>query len=405
LFAITGNIERPGTMVVMPEFLKYITGWGRDLLPFEKEDKRIGADDLVVYKLGLHVASINKMIDHLIEQPADYPVKASWLQTVNLIACGSVDNIRTIEAFSNLEFNVVVDLFMTPMAMAFCDLFLPVTTFPERDGIRCGDGSQRGETINAAVSPAGECRSDMEINLELGRRFNAEAWPWENVEEMFSHIFSESGMDFCEMRETAPSYLPSEYEKFKSGKMRGDGQPGFNTPTGRLELYSRGLEFMGLDPLPRYVEPPMTPYSQPELAKEYPLVLQTGARRHNTFHSENRQGNRLRAMHPEPTVMIHPDTAANLGICDGQWVWVEGPVGLTGRTARAKRIAEVTPIVDPRAVSADHGWWRPEADPENLYDVNELNINNLISWSTGKTGIGANYKCILCKIYPCKEGE
>jgi anaerobic selenocysteine-containing dehydrogenase len=110
-------------------------------------------------------------------------------------------------------------------------------------------------------------------------------------------------------------------------------------------------------------------------------------------------------MHPEPTVMIHPDTATSLGIRDGQWVWVEGPVGLTGRTARARRIAEVTPVVDPRAVSSDHGWWRPEADPENLYDVNELNINNLISWSTGKTGIGANYKCILCKIYPCKEGE
>ena len=35
---------------------------------------------------------------------------------------------------------------------------------------------QRGETINAAVPPLGECRSDMEINLELGRRFNPEAW-------------------------------------------------------------------------------------------------------------------------------------------------------------------------------------------------------------------------------------
>jgi anaerobic selenocysteine-containing dehydrogenase len=405
LLAITGNIEKPGTMVVMPEFLKYITGWGRDLLPYEQEDKRIGADDLVVYKLGLHVASINKMIDHLIEQPAAYPLKASWLQTVNLIACGAVDNERTHAAFSGLEFNVAVDLFMTPTAMAFCDLFLPVTTFTERDGIRCGDNSQRGETINAAVPPRGECRSDMEINLELGRRFNATAWPWENVGEMFSHIFAESGMDFYQVQATAPSYLPFEYEKFLSGKMRADGKPGFPTPSGKLELFSKSLEFMGLDPLPRYVEPPMTPFSQPELAQEYPLVLQTGARRHNTFHSENRQSSRLRAMHPEPTVMIHPETAANLGVRDGQWVWVEGPVGLTGRVARAKRLAEVTPIVDPRCASADHGWWRPEADPENLYDVNELNINNLISWSTGLTGIGANYKCILCKIYPVKENE
>ena len=405
IFVLTGNIERPGSMVVGPELLKYITGWGRDLLSFDAEEKRIGTEDLILYKVGLQVASINKLIDHMIEQPEDYPIKASWIQTVNQIACGGVDNERTKEAFGNLEFNVFVDLFMTPSAMAFGDLFLPVTTYPERNGIRCGDGTQRGETINAAVPPQGETRSDMEINLELGRRFNPEAWPWETVEDMFSTILEPSGMTFEEVRETAPSYLPFEYEKFKSGHMRPDGEPGFPTPTGKLELHSVMCEFLGLDPLPRYTEPTMTPYSQPELAKEYPLVLTTGARRHNTFHSENRQAPHLRALHPEPTIQINPETAAKLGVSDGQWVWVEGPVGETGRTARAKRVAEVTPIVDPRTVSTDHGWWHPEGDPEKLYDVDELNINNLVSWSSGKTGVGANYKCILCKIYPCKEGE
>ena len=94
-----------------------------------------------------------------------------------------------------------------------------------------------------------------------------------------------------------------------------------------------------------------------------------------------------------------------LGMRDGQWVWVEGPVGDTGRVARAKRVVEVTPGINVRVASTDHGWWHPEGDPENLYDVNELNINNLISWSSGKTGVGANYKCILCKIYPMKDGE
>ena len=405
LFCITGNIEKPGTMILGPELLKYITGWGREFLSFDAEEKRIGTNELLIYKMGLQVASINKMIDHMIEQPEDYPIKASWIQTVNEIACGGVDNERTIEAFDKLEFNVIVDLFMTPTAMAFGDLFLPVTTYPERNGIRCGDGTQRGETINQAVPPKGETRSDMEINLELGRRWNSEAWPWETVEDMFSHILQETGMDFDGVRETAPSYLPFEYNKHEKGLMRPDGEPGFPTPSGKIELDSIGLQFMGFESLPVYTEPPMTPYSQPELAKEYPLVLQTGARQHNTFHSENRQSGLLRAIHPEPTVMIHPDTATELGIRDGQWVWVEGPVGTTGRVARAKRVAEVTPAIDPRCASSDHGWWHPEGDPEKLYDVNELNINNLISWSTGETGVGANYKCILCKIYPAKDGE
>ena len=403
LFVLTGNIEKPGSLVVGPELLKYITGWGRELLSFDAEDLRIGTEELLFYKLALQVASMNKLIDHMIEQPEGYPIKASWIQTANQIACGGADSERTIEAFSKLEFNVIIDLFMTPTAMAFGDLFLPVTVYTERNGIRCGDGTQRGETINAAVAPLGECRSDMEINLELGRRFNPEAWPWATVEEMFTHILTETGMGFEEVRASAPNYLPFEYEKFKTGKMREDGQLGFQTPSGRLEIYSQALEFLGCDPLPHYVEPPMTPYSQPELAIEYPLVLTTGARRHNTFHSENRQSMRLRNLHSEPTVQIHPQTAGDLGVRDGDWVWVEGPVGLTGRVARAKRVAELIPIVDPRVVSTDHGWWHPEKDPEKLYDVMELNINNLISWSSGQTGVGANYKCLLCKIYPCKE--
>lgn len=405
LFCITGNIEKPGSNIIGPELLKYITGWGRELLLFDQEEKRIGTDELLIYKLGLQVASINKLIDHMIEQPEGYPIKASWIQTVNEIACGGVDNERTIKAFQNLEFNVVVDLFMTPTAMAFGDLFLPVTTYPERNGIRCGDGTQRGETINRAVPPAGEARSDMEINLELGRRFNPEAWPWETVEEMFSDILAPSGMSFEEVRETAPSYLPFEYDMHEKGLIRPDGEPGFMTPTGKIELHSCGLEFMGLDPLPTYYEPSMTPYSQPELAQEYPIVLTTGARRHNTFHSENRQAPHLRALHSEPTVQINPVLADELGVRDGQWVWVEGPVGDTGRVARAKRVVEITPGIDVRVASTDHGWWHPEGDPENLYDVNELNINNLISWSSGETGVGANYKCILCKIYPVKDGE
>jgi len=404
VFAITGNIEKPGSMIVPPELLKYITGWGRELLSFDAEEKRIGTDELLIYKVGLQVASINKLVMHMAEQPEGYPIKASWIQTVNEIACGGVDNETTIRAFQNLEFNVIVDLFMTPTAMAFGDLFLPVTTYPERNGIRVGDGSQRGETINRAVPPRGECRSDMEINLELGRRWNPQAWPWDSVEDMFSHIVSETGMNFEEIRDVAPGYLPFEYNKHEKGMLRADGQPGFQTPTGRIELWASTLEFIGMDPLPRYEEPSMTPVSQPDLYKEYPLVLQSGARRHNTFHSENRQALHLRKLHPEPVIEMNPKDARKYGVADGQWVWVEGPVGTTGRVGRAKRVVCETPTVKPGMVSTDHGWWHPEGDPENLYDVNELNINNLLSWSTGATGVGANYKCMLCRVYAC-EGE
>ena len=156
-----------------------------------------------------------------------------------------------------------VDLFMTPTIMALADLVMPAATFPERNGIRVGDGPQRGEVINK-VTQIGECKSDMEINLELGKRLNPDAWPWDTVEEMLTELLKPTGYTFEELREAAPVYLPVEYEKYKNGKMREDGQVGFQTRTGRIELWSSAYAQFGDDPLPYYEEPHYSPYSDSE---------------------------------------------------------------------------------------------------------------------------------------------
>ena len=82
----------------------------------------------------------------------------------------------------------------------------------------------------------GECKSDMEMNLELGRRLAPEAWPWENVEDMFTEMIASSGITFPELREAAPVYLPFEYGKHEKGLLRPDGSPGFYPATGRICL-------------------------------------------------------------------------------------------------------------------------------------------------------------------------
>lgn len=46
---------------------KFNWGWGRELLSFDAEETHIGANDLLIYKLGLLVGSMNLAIDHLIE--------------------------------------------------------------------------------------------------------------------------------------------------------------------------------------------------------------------------------------------------------------------------------------------------------------------------------------------------
>lgn len=403
LLMLTGNFNKPGTMIKPPEMLTYITGWGREFLTPEQSAKMIGSDYSPIIKAACGSAGNAQILEALMTGKP-YQIKACWMQTVNVLANGMVDLPTTKKAFLCSEFNVVVDMFMTPTVMALADIVLPVAMFPERNGIRVGDGCQRGETINKAVEPAGECKSDQEICLTLGKRFAPEAWPWETVEDMFSYIMSETGKSFNEMREIAPAYLPFEYRTHETGKLRPDGTLGFKTQTGRLELWQPFFASLGYSPMPVYEEPDISPISRPDLTEEYPFVLTTGARTWGLFHSEHRQIPHLRAIQPEPTIQMNPKVMRDQGLHPGQWVWVEGPLG-DGRTGRAKRVVEPFPGIKENVMNTGCGWWHPEGDPENLYDSFELNINNLFTLKECETGYGSRFKSTLCKVYPVKEGE
>ena len=397
LFQITGNVDVPGGNIFPVELIAYSGGWGGELISEEQKAKRIGLDTYPLLALGFQVAQTDELMKTMLTDKP-YKMRGIWLQTNNAIACMGAEPKMVLEALLRLEFNVVVDLFMTPTAMACADVVLPAATYPEKDGLRLGDGLQRGEVINK-VCQIGEAKSDAEINLMLGKRLNPEAWPWDSIEDMLSSMIATTGMTFPELREQAPLYLPFEYKRYETGKLRADGQPGFNTATGRIELWSTFYNQCGLDPMPYFDEPNPGPGATPELMEEYPFVLTTGARRWSSFHSEHRQLDRLRRMDPWPYIEIHPETAAELGFVDGEWVWVENQMG------RAKRTVKITPIVDPRVVSCDHGWWLPEKGPENLYDVFDVNINNLVPMACGKSGFGANYKTSICKLYKVEKGE
>jgi anaerobic selenocysteine-containing dehydrogenase len=401
LWSITGNIDVPGGMLPPPTLLFYGGGWGAELISEEQKAKRIGLSKYPLLQYGFVIAHSDTLAEQL-HTGEPYPIKAAWVQTNNGLACMSADPKKMYAGLRKLDFVVGVDLFMTPTLVACADIILPAATYPEREGLRFGDGPQRGEAINK-VTQIGECKSDMQINMELGKRWNPEAYPWDNVQDMFTYMLKSNGMDytFQELREVAPIYPPQEYKRHEKGMMRFDGEIGFNTPTRRIELYSTFYEQIGLDPLPYFEEPTESPLSTPDIYEKYPLILTTGARAWGLFHSEHRQIPRLRAIHPDPTLQIHPEAAEKFGVKAGDWVWVENSMG------RAKRKIEITPILHPRVVNADHAWWFPEAEAAepNLYNLWDLAINQLVPFLPGKSGFGGNYKALLCRIYKVAEGE
>lgn len=397
IFEITGNIETPGGLIANTQILDVMGGqWGREFLPEGMDEKRICGD----YNLMRHAMTScsDDEVVKCLETDEPYKLHGAWLQAHNPLACMSANPERVYEGMKKLDFIVVVDLFMTPTAMGLADVFLPVCTFPEREGLSLICGIQQAGAMNQVLDP-GDTKSDMEINLELGRRFNPECWPWDSVEDMFTEILQDSGYTYEELRPVSPVYVPFEYHRHEKGLLRPDGQPGFNTPTGKIELFCNIYDAFGLEPVPYFREPEPGPGSTPEQLEEFPLVLTTGARRWSSFHSEHRQIPRLRAMHPEPVLDIHPADAAKYGVKDGEWIWVENFMG------RAKLMVNETYEMPEGIVSADHAWWHPEGDPENLYDVFDLAINNLVPFKPGPSGFGANYKSSLVKVYRAEEGE
>lgn len=400
LAAITGNLDVPGgvTLAVPASFMGK---WRYDCslqVPPSIWNKQIINPDHKAYVTRQH-SHPDSMLDAM-ETGEPYGFKMAWFIGTNPLANIAVQPKRWEAAFKKLEFNVVSDIVMTPTAMAVCDLFLPVSTFAEQNGIvlpHFGRNTHFLGAMNKAIEM--DCKSDLEIAMMIGKRLNPKAWPWDNVEDFFTDQIKDSmGMTFDELSDVSTVQTPFEYKKYEKGMLRNDGYPGFNTPTGMVELSASIYPDWDEDSLPYYSEPPFSPYSEKipeETKKDFPLILTTGGRQIPYFHSEGRWVPSLRKIVPEPIVTINPEDGPKYGIADGDWVAIESPFGMCVERAR------LTHAVAPGVIHATHGWWFPEEDGESAdpFGTYHSNINNLIPHHVvGKMGWGAPYKSLICRI-------
>ena len=125
-----------------------------------------------------------------------------------------------------------------------------------------------GSVVDAVK--VGETKGDLEIQYELGTRLNPGTYArFANFEEFRAEFrMGNCGMTYEELKEKVVYQREVNYRKYETGRLRPDGQPGFNTPTGRIELYSTMFRQFGEDPLPYYEEPQQSPVSTPELMDE-----------------------------------------------------------------------------------------------------------------------------------------
>ena len=387
LMGITGNLDVPGGNVFYPAAkLAYPELW--DKLAPEQAAKRLGGDKFKALNLTPYAYAHPPTLFRTILSEKPYPVKALIISGNNTVTCFP-NTQMIIDALKKLELLVVADIFMTPTA-ELADVVLPAAGNLERDEPRLhlhtkGPQATFMDTVSQKLVSIGERRSDWEFIIELGRKLGfTEYFP--SLETFANEALRPMGITWDELKKRDYVAIPIEYKKYE--------KVGFGTPTGKFEIHSTIMEEWGYDPLPNHVEPPESPISTPERFKEYPLILNTGAKQPMYWHSQGRQLKTLRELSPEPIAEMNIATAADLGIKAGDFAWIE--------TVRGRLRMKVKPHdrIHPKVVSIPHGWWLPER-PGPDHGVFEV-CSNVLTDDDPETcdiALGSSpLKGLLCRV-------
>jgi anaerobic selenocysteine-containing dehydrogenase len=389
LRSISGNLGIPGGDVKWSE-PGGLTRGSPDFvcqynIPDEIRTQRLSVKDnlMPIVYFAHHQAILRAILN---DDP--YPIRAAYLQGGNFLT--SYTNAKKVhEALKKLDFFVVSDMFMTPTVM-LADIVLPVASYLEADSVE-QPWHYPIASVQQKVAQVGESWPDGKILNELARKLGFHEYVWEDMNQSLDWVLKPAGITLEEFRKIGHlvgSRLYRHYEK-----------EGFDTPSKKVELYSKRLEEWGFDPLPVYHELPETPYSEPEMAKEYPFIL-TSKKVDVYWHSGGRQIPPLRKVRPGPILKIHPEAAHNLGIKEGDWAFI------ATRRGRIKQKVNFDESLDPRVVEVDYAWWFPEAEASTLYSWNESNINILTDDgpSYSREMGSPNMRGIFCKVYKDVNG-
>jgi anaerobic selenocysteine-containing dehydrogenase len=319
-----------------------------------------------------------------------YPIRGLLIYGASLIT-NLPDPEIWKECFRKLDFLVTFDRFMTADGM-FADIVLPATTNFENLGYQKYPGGYC-QLRQRVIEPLGEARPGYVFLRDLaGRLGYGDQFP-STEEELIRFVFRDSTVTLEDLKAHPEGVKydagPHETRQYEKGLLRRDGKPGFNTPSGKVELVSSLLQKYGYDGLPVYVEPVEGPLGSPELYEEFPLVLNTGARLQSAFRSQHLNIPGLLKLHPKPLVLINPADAAERDISDLDRVWVRSLRGKVGVWAK------VTEDVMKGQVELNVGG----GSPIHAKEWREANVNYLTDFKNRDPISGFPvYKALLCDV-------
>jgi anaerobic selenocysteine-containing dehydrogenase len=388
LIGLTGNFDvEGGNPLVKPAYL-YVPSPGlatreaefEQPRPWNEMPPRIGQDRYPAWcKIVAEAQAMH--LPYQIESGKPYPLRAMLAFGLNTRMWPGSDFMEA--GLRKLDFLVNVDIFMTDSAK-LADVVLPACTSLERSELKFYPQRYVIWT-QPAVPPQWESRSDADIIFDLAQRMVPEdALMQQGYEASVDWMLEPTKLTVAELKRHPAGYAVKDV---KAPPFRKYEKNGFATPSGKMEFTSTILSEAGQDPLPRYREPELSPRSTPEVAREFPLILTTGARLPMFIHSRTFRLAWTRSLRPDPMVDMNPVDARDRSISQEDWVALSTPRG----SMRVR--ANLTEIVAPGVVNMYHGY--PEAS------VNLLIEPDYLDPISGYPG----FKSLLCQVTRLSDAE
>jgi anaerobic selenocysteine-containing dehydrogenase len=419
LVGLTGNFDVPGGNVVQPLAWLEVPGGGfpsRDHAfkmprPWSDLPPRVGAARFPVWTEMIDQGQAMDL-PRLINSGDPYPLRGFLGFGVNYrMFPGSKDWLAAVQ---KLDLICITDLFATDTAK-YADIVLPACSSVERSEVRAYPQKYVIAT-KPVIEPIGESRSDTDIVFGLAQKLGLPYQDYDGAaaggatppadlggflpngapdfgdafDAALDWILAPSGMTVAQIREhpagmPVPNPIPITFKKYEKN--------GFATPSGKMEFVSsiteKHADREGIDGLPVYNEPKLSPLSTPDVAAGFPLVLGTGTRLPMFIHSRTFRLPWTRSLRREAMVDLNPIDAGKYGIAQGDLVELSTPYG----AIQVK--ANITELAGVGVAHMFHDY--PEAD------VNTLLSGDYLDPISGFPGFKASL-CAVKKIAPGTAG-
>ncbi len=391
LVGLTGNYDIiGGNYVKTPSFLHraaFIRTREHEFVQPKSWDDmppRIGADRFPVWVDVIDEEGQAMQLPYHIRSGEPYPIKAVIGFGLNYRMWP--DSKGMLDSLNKLDFFVNVDIFMTETCK-YADIVLPTCTSVELSELRCYDLGYIIYT-QPAIPPLYDSRPAADIIYGLANKLGLDDSLFKaGYEAGIDWILEPSGITLTELKKHPSGMFTPKPQQLPEKKYL---KTGFKTPSGKMEFKSKIIEKYegrpGFEALPVYKPPKFSKEAAPELAKEYPFILNTGSRLPMFIHTRTYRLTWTSSLRPNfPSVDINSEDALRLGIKQDDVIRISTP-----KDAIEVK-ANLTQMIQPGIIHMYHG--HPNAD------VNLLFEGDYFDPLSGYPG----FKAALCKVEKVSE--